>query len=115
MRHLLAATALTAAVLLSGCGVAYDAELLASIEGRWMCDVQRYTFENTTDIQAELDFRLADNGVSSEQYRAFKDDLTEQPDLREQVAAEYAAYCDTGATAGELAGSVRLLVVEPTG
>ncbi len=87
---------LTAAVLLAGCGVSYDADLLVSLEGRWMCDVQRYTFDDVGDIQVELDARLAGNGVSAEQYRAFKDDLTKQPDLREQVGAELVAYCDTG-------------------
>jgi Ser/Thr protein kinase RdoA (MazF antagonist) len=97
MRRFRIATAVIAtAVLLAGCGVSYDADLLASIEGRWMCDVQRYTFEEVGDIQAELDSRLAGNGVSAEQYRAFKDDLTKQPELRAVVETELVAYCDTG-------------------
>lgn len=83
-------------VLLAGCGVSYDTGLLASLEGRWMCDVQRYTFDEVGDIQAELDSRLAGNGVSAEQYRAFKDDLSKQPELREIVEAELISYCDTG-------------------
>ena len=85
---------LLATFLLAGCGVSYDADLLASIEGRWMCDVQRFTFDDVGDIQAELDARLAGNGVSAEQYRAFKDDLTEQPELRQHVESELIAYCD---------------------
>lgn len=83
-------------VLLAGCGVSYDTGLLASLEGRWMCDVQRYTFDEVGDIQAELDSRLAGNGVSAEQYRAFKDDLSKRPELREMVDTELIAYCDTG-------------------
>ena len=83
-------------VLLAGCGVSYDTSLLASLEGRWMCDVQRYTFDEVGDIQAELDSRLAGNGVSAEQYRAFKDDLSKHPELREMVDTELIAYCDTG-------------------
>ncbi len=90
------AAAIVATVCLAGCGVSYDTELMASLEARWMCDVQRYTFDEVGDIQTELDSRLAGNGVSAEQYRAFKDDLTKQPELREQVGAELVAYCDTG-------------------
>jgi len=91
-----AITLLTASLLLAGCGVSYDAALLSSIEGRWMCDVQRYTFDDVGDIQAELDARLAGSGVTAEQYRAFKDDLIDQSDLRAEVAVEFTAYCDTG-------------------
>src|SRR3989337_1226829 len=61
-----------------------------------MCDVQRYTFDEVEDIQVELDARLAANSVTSEQYRAFKDDLIDSPELRETVAIEFTAYCDTG-------------------
>lgn len=86
---------LTTAAVLAGCGVSYDADLLASIEGRWMCDVGRYTFDDVGDIQAELDARLTGNGISAEQYRAFKDDLTKHPELREMVETELTAYCDT--------------------
>ncbi len=95
-RFLKAAAALAATASLAGCGVGYDAALLSSIEGRWMCDVQRYAFADTADIVTDLEGRLAGNGVSVEEYRAFKDDLTKRPDLREQVAAEYGAYCDIG-------------------
>ncbi len=61
-----------------------------------MCDVQRFTFDDVGDIQAELDTRLTGNGVTAEQYRAFKDDLIDQPDLRAEVAVEFTAYCDSG-------------------
>ena len=97
MHHVRKITGIIAAtVLLAGCGVSYDADLLASLEGRWMCDVPRFTFDEVVDIQAELDARLASNGVTAEQYRAFKDDLTDSPELRDHVAIEFAAYCDTG-------------------
>jgi len=97
MRRIRIATAvIAAAVLFAGCGISYDTDLMASIEGRWMCDVQRYTFDEVGDIQAELDSRLAGNGVSAEQYRAFKDDLTKQPELRAIVETELVSYCDTG-------------------
>ena len=99
MRRIRFATVLLAAMLLfAGCGVSYDAPLLSSIEGRWMCDVQRYTFDDVGDIQAELDARLAGNGVTPEQYHAFKDDLIDDPDLRAEVGVEFTAYCDTGSS-----------------
>ena len=97
MRRVRIATGIiTASLFLAACGVSYDATLLSSIEGRWMCDVQRYTFDDVGDIQAELDTRLAGNGVTAEQYRAFKDDLVDGPELREDVATEFTGYCDTG-------------------
>lgn len=80
-------------VLLAGCAPSYDAALLSSVEGRWQCDVQRYTFDTQADIQAELDARLAGSGITAEQYRAFKDDLTKDPDLRRQVKDVYDARC----------------------
>ncbi len=80
-------------ILLAACAPSYDADLLASIEGRWMCDVQRYTFDTQADIQAELDRRLEGNGVTPEQYRAFKDDLIEDAGLRAAVKAAYALRC----------------------
>ena len=61
-----------------------------------MCDVQRYTFDEVGDIQAELEARLADNGVTTDQYRAFKDDLIDKPELREIVGIEFTGYCDGG-------------------
>jgi uncharacterized lipoprotein YmbA len=86
---------LIAALFLTACAPRYNAALLSSIEGRWMCDVQRYTFETQQDIQAELDGRLSGNGVSAEQYRAFKDDLTKQQHLRDEVKAAYIQQCGT--------------------
>lgn len=97
MKRRLASFVAAVSLLGTGCGVSFDTELMASIEGRWMCDVQRHTFADTTDIQAELDARLAGNGVTADQYRAFKDALTKQPELRDQVRTVYDGYCDTGA------------------
>ncbi|NOY54979.1 MAG: hypothetical protein GXP34_03240 [Actinobacteria bacterium] len=89
------AIAVIVAILVAGCAPSYDADLLASIEGRWMCDVQRFTFDTQADIQAELDGRLAGNGVSVAQYRHFKDNLTSQFDLRQKVQEAYDQRCNT--------------------
>lgn len=91
MRKLLLLAA--SVLVLTACAPRYDAALLASVEGGWMCDVQRYTFETQQDIQAELNSRLEGNGVSAEQYRAFKDDLTKQQGLRDEVRAAYDQQC----------------------
>lgn len=80
-------------IALAACAPSYDADLLTSIEGRWLCDVQRYTFDTQADIQAELDRRLEGDGVTAEQYRAFKDDLTENAELRAAVKAAYLQRC----------------------
>lgn len=93
MTKILVAAVLVFAVLLNACAPSYDADLLTSIEGRWLCDVQRYTFDTQADIQAELDRRLEGNGVTAEQYRAFKDDLTEDAELRAAVKAAYRQRC----------------------
>lgn len=82
------------ALMASACGDAFDSDLLASIEGRWMCDVHRYAFSDLDAMQAELDSRLKGNGVDADSYRAFKDALEERPELRASVWAEYEAYCD---------------------
>jgi hypothetical protein len=84
---------LSAAVLVTACAPRYDATLLTSIEGRWMCDVQRYAFTDASDIQTELDGRLAADGVTVEQYRRFKDDLARRATLRDQVRAAYDQVC----------------------
>ncbi len=89
------AVAMIMAVLTAACAPSYNADLLASIEGRWMCDVQRFTFETQADIQAELDGRLAGNGVSIAQYRHFKDNLTSRFDLRQKVQEAYEQRCST--------------------
>jgi hypothetical protein len=85
---------LVVGLLSAACAPPYDASLLASIEGRWLCDVQRYTFDTQADIQVELDRRLEGNGVSAEQYRAFKDDLTKDRDLRGMVKAAFEQRCN---------------------
>ena len=93
MRRVAVLIAIVFALLASACAPSYDAALLSSIEGRWMCDVQRYTFETQGDIQAELDSRLTGNGVNAEQYRAFKDDLTKRLELRQMVEEAFDQRC----------------------
>lgn len=78
----------------TACGVSYDADLMVSFEARWMCDVQRSVYEDLDTISLDFDERLAGNGLDAEIYRSFKDDLTDDLELRNRVFAEYEAYCE---------------------
>jgi len=93
MRYRLLAVALVAGVAATGCGPTFDADLMVSIEARWMCDVQRSVYEDTGEIEDELSQRLTGNGVDDETYHDFKDALIDDLALRERVLAEYEAYC----------------------
>lgn len=66
---------------------------LSAIEGRWLCDVQRFTFEDLGDIDAALDERLAENGFTRETYRSFKDRLADDPRIRDEVQTVFESYC----------------------
>jgi hypothetical protein len=93
MRYRFLAVTLMTMVAAAGCGPTFDADLMVSIEARWMCDVQRSVYEDTGDIDDALSERLTGNGVDNEIYRAFKDALIDDLALRERVLAEYEAYC----------------------
>jgi hypothetical protein len=93
MRYRFLAVALMAIVAATGCGPTFDADLMVSIEARWMCDVQRSVFEDAADIESALSERLTGNGVTSEIYHDFKDALIDDLALRERVLAEYETYC----------------------
>ena len=68
-------------------------DLLVAIEGRWMCDVQRFAFSDLSAMNEALDERLASHGLKRTDYDAFKVDMEGRIDLREQVLAEYDGYC----------------------
>jgi len=68
-------------------------DLLAAIEARWMCDVQRFAFSDLEVLNESLDNRLAASGLSRTEYDVFKAQLETRIELREQVLAEYDAYC----------------------
>ena len=73
-------------------GLAGD-DLLVAIEARWMCDVQRFTFSDLGVMNQALEERLTPHGLSRSEYDTFKAQLETRIDLREQVLAEYDAYC----------------------
>ncbi len=68
-------------------------DLFVAIEARWMCDVQRFAFSDLGVMNQALEERLAPHGLSRSEYDTFKAQLETRIDLREQVLAEYDAYC----------------------
>jgi hypothetical protein len=64
-----------------------------TLEARWQCDVQRQTFDDMGDLDAELEARLTAAGLTRTDYDAFKEKLADSADLRIQVAEGYDAYC----------------------
>lgn len=65
----------------------------AVFEARWQCDVQRQTFASLSDLDAELDSRLTEAGMTMQGYETFKEMLSTSEGLRQDVATEYEAYC----------------------
>jgi hypothetical protein len=93
MRNRLLAVVILAVLGITGCGPSFDADLMVPFEARWMCDVQRSTYAELTDITRVFDDRLAGNGLTTEIYHDFKDALIDDIELRNLVLAEYQAYC----------------------
>lgn len=93
MRRRLTAVVILLGLTISACGTSFDADLMVAIESRWMCDVQRSSYEDLADVEGELEQRLTGNGVTMETYSAFKDALVDDLELRTQVLEAYEAYC----------------------
>ena len=87
-----AVVAVALAIVASACSSG-DAAPEVVFEARWQCDVQRQTFPSLTDLDAELDSRLTDAGMTRLEYEAFKEQLGASDSLREDVNSEYEAYC----------------------
>ncbi len=64
-----------------------------ALEARWQCDVQRQTFNDLAALNAELDNRLEEVGLTRADYDVFKEQLSSSADLRLQVSEAYEAYC----------------------
>ena len=68
-------------------------QALADLEGRWMCDVQRQTFAQLSDMTDALQARLDGVGISMDEYDAFKARVGDEPDLRTGIRAVFNSYC----------------------
>ena len=85
--------AIIVAIVASACSSNSTAAPEVMLEARWQCDVQRQTFANLTDLDAELSSRLQASGLSRQEYETFKEDLGTSVALRQEVSDEYDAYC----------------------
>jgi hypothetical protein len=93
----MAAGLLTLGLVLTGCGgVDFDAATMTQFEARWMCDVQRTSFEDVEAMTGALTERLTGNGLTPGVYASFKDALTRDEALRDQVGERFDVYCDLG-------------------
>ena len=94
---------IVAALLIAACSAGSAADdsavltgidsTLIAVEARWMCDVQRYAFDDLSGFDAELESRLFERGLSRSDYEAFKERLAEDPDIRGGVRAAYDEVC----------------------
>ncbi len=90
--HAIVSMIIALSLLVTSCGedaMSPDVEL----EAHWQCDVQRMTFDDLTALDAELETRIAEAGMTREDYAAFKERLGESIDLRRAVGEEYDEYC----------------------
>ncbi len=89
--------ALLLVLSLSSCGIDVEAVtaggLLTQFEGRWQCDVQSLSFDSVEAIDAELDERLAADGLTREQYDAFKKVVEKLPEVRIGIRESYEVAC----------------------
>ncbi len=88
----IAVMAVTLAIVASACSSS-GASPEVMFEARWQCDVQRQTFTSLTDLDAELEARLSEAGMTRQEYEAFKEQMSASDSLREDVDSEYEAYC----------------------
>lgn len=94
MRRIVVTVALVGLIAAAcGGGITPAQADLANVEGRWMCDVQRYTFAELADVQSELEARVAAAGYTTSDYESFKAALAEDQDLRIMVRDVYEEYC----------------------
>ena len=94
---------IAAALVIAGCSSGSAADntavfteadsTLIVIEARWMCDVQRYVFDDLSGFDAELESRLVEQGLSRSDYQSFKERLAEDSDMRGGVRAAYDEVC----------------------
>lgn len=89
--------ALVLALGLASCGIDVEAVTaggqLTRFEGQWQCDVQSLSFESVEAIDAELDVRLAGQGLTREQYDAFKKVVEKLPEVRTGIRESYEVSC----------------------
>lgn len=62
-------------------------------EARWVCDLERSTYGDPSEVEEALALRLIDENVDEEEYQRFKARLADEPDLGAHVQAAVIDRC----------------------
>lgn len=76
-------------------------EPLVAFEASWLCQVQRFAFAEASDIDAERDAALTNQGFSQDEYADFKLRLDDQPALRAEIRERFQVECAASVPVGE--------------
>ena len=74
-------------------GLAETDLVLVELEAAWMCDAMRQSSPEPGVVDEIRMQTLANNGVSEEQYLAFRDSLEQRIELREAVLVRFLELC----------------------
>lgn len=72
-----------------------DDSVLVSFEAAWVCELQRRTFSDPGAIDAALEEKLIDSGITPDAYAGFRQRVNENLDLREAILFQYQETCRT--------------------
>jgi ABC-type transport system substrate-binding protein len=74
-------------------GEAITDDALVLFEGRWLCEVQRRSFADLSDMETLRTELLASAGLDRSAYDSFQADLAEDQDRRRLVLAVFETVC----------------------
>ncbi len=96
------------ALVLPACGGAEltaPVETMVEFETKWQCDVARFAFASSDEIDAKREETRARFGVSAEDHKIFTDMLEDDETLRDSVAAGVDGLCPVVDEAEEEVGA----------
>ena len=73
--------------------VAGSDQALVTFEAQWLCDVQRHSYTDLSDMDAARAELMTAYGVAATGYDEFKARLEADPTLRSHVSAAYESTC----------------------
>lgn len=62
-------------------------------EARWVCDLERSTYDDPAEVEEALAERILDNDIDPDDYEEFKRRLGAEPDLAAHVQAAVIDRC----------------------
>jgi len=66
---------------------------MISFQARWVCELQRRTFPDLSDMDTALDDALAETGLVRAAYDEFVLDMAESQAIRDEVLSVYGERC----------------------